>query len=94
MPILGPHAFLASAYALKGAAERAAAELAEARRLSGDDRYSSIPRLRATEDWGVPKIQALHETKPPFSPACARPGCRRNERLSAQMRVTGGTDPE
>ena len=55
-------AFLASAYALKGETERAAAELAEARRLVGDDRYSSIARLRAVESWGVPKIQALVET--------------------------------
>jgi Flp pilus assembly protein TadD len=54
--------FLASAYALKGDTERAAAELAEARRLVGDDRYSSIARLRAVESWGLPKIQALVET--------------------------------
>jgi TolB-like protein/class 3 adenylate cyclase/Flp pilus assembly protein TadD len=39
-------ASLASAYALKGETERALAELAEARSLSGDDRYSSISRLR------------------------------------------------
>ena len=54
--------FLASAYALKGDTERAAAELAEARRLVGDDRYSSIARLRAVESWGVPKVRALVET--------------------------------
>lgn len=42
------HAYLASAYALKGEIERAAIELFEARRLSGDDRYSSIARLKAT----------------------------------------------
>ena len=30
-----PHAYLASTYALKGETERAAAELADARRLSG-----------------------------------------------------------
>ena len=41
------HAFLASSYGLKGQTERAAAELAEARRLSGDDRYSSLARLKA-----------------------------------------------
>ena len=52
---------LASAYALKGETERAAAELTEARRLSGDDRYPSITRLRAARYFGVPKIQALHE---------------------------------
>jgi len=54
-------ATLASAYALEGETERAAAELAEARRLSGDDRYSSLARLKATGHWGVPKIRALFE---------------------------------
>jgi hypothetical protein len=34
--------FLASGYALKGDSERAAVELAEARRLVGDNRYSNI----------------------------------------------------
>jgi cytochrome c-type biogenesis protein CcmH/NrfG len=33
------HAFLASAHALKNETERAASELAEARRLSPDNRY-------------------------------------------------------
>jgi adenylate cyclase len=56
------HAFLAAVYALKGNMERAAAELAEARRLSGDDRYSSIARLRAVRYSGMPKVQALFET--------------------------------
>jgi hypothetical protein len=63
------HAYLASASALKGETERAASELAEARRLIRDDRYSSIARLRvvgfgATRDyWGVPpKIRTLFET--------------------------------
>jgi len=54
------HAFLASAYALNGETERAAAELAEARRLVGDDQYSSIARLK-TGYLGVPKIRALFE---------------------------------
>jgi len=54
-------AFLASAYALKGEPERAAAELAEARRLFGDDRLSSIAHLRTTETWRAPKIRALFE---------------------------------
>jgi len=54
--------FLASAHALKGDTERAAAELAEARRLVGEDRYSTIARLRAVESWGVPKVRALAET--------------------------------
>jgi tetratricopeptide (TPR) repeat protein len=54
--------FLASAYALKGDVNRAAAELAEARRLVGDNRYSSIARLRAADTWGVPQIKALVES--------------------------------
>ena len=61
-PGQGPHlhAWLASAYALEGESERAAAELAEARRLGSDDRYSSISRLRAAFT-GEPKAQALLE---------------------------------
>jgi tetratricopeptide (TPR) repeat protein len=55
------HAHLASAYALKGAAEHAASELAEARRLSGDDRYASIGCLKAVGFLGVAKIRALYE---------------------------------
>jgi TolB-like protein/Flp pilus assembly protein TadD len=53
--------FLASAYALQGDIERAAAERAEARSLVGDDRYSTIDCLRAAESWGVPKVRALAE---------------------------------
>lgn len=55
------HAWLAAACALNGEAERAAAELAQARALSRDGRYSSITRLRAAGHFGVPKIQALVE---------------------------------
>jgi len=56
-------AYLAAAYALNGAAERAAAaELAEARRLDPEDRLSSIARLKGAEYFGVPKIRALFET--------------------------------
>jgi TolB-like protein/Flp pilus assembly protein TadD len=54
--------FLAAAYALKGDAEGAATELAEAHRLVGDDRYSTIARLRAAGSWGVPQVRALFET--------------------------------
>jgi TolB-like protein/DNA-binding winged helix-turn-helix (wHTH) protein/Tfp pilus assembly protein PilF len=57
----GPHAWLASAYALKGDNGRAAAELAEARRLITDNRWSSIARLRVVGYWGVPKVRALYE---------------------------------
>ena len=55
------HAALASAFGLKGESKRAAAELAEARRLIADDRYSSIARLRASAIWVEPKIRALAE---------------------------------
>jgi len=52
----------ASAFGLNGETERAAAELAEARRLSADDRHSSIARLKAIGTFqGVPKIRALGE---------------------------------
>jgi adenylate cyclase len=54
---------LSSAYALRGETERAAAELAEARRLEGGDLFSSIARLKAHPGawWGVPKTRALYE---------------------------------
>ena len=60
-----PHAWLASAYALKGETERAAFELAKARKLTS--RYSSIARVKAAGTlggpgyWGVPKVRALFE---------------------------------
>jgi hypothetical protein len=44
---------------LKGEIEGAAASLAEARRLSGDNRYSSITALKTAVDFGVPKVRAL-----------------------------------
>lgn len=57
---------LASAYAHSGEIESAAVELGEARKLSGDGRYSSIAKLlRAGEIasgyWGAPKIRAWYE---------------------------------
>jgi adenylate cyclase len=60
--IPGPHAWLASAYALKGDMQPAAAELATARQLSGDNRYASIARHKATQSFGSPKNHALAET--------------------------------
>jgi tetratricopeptide (TPR) repeat protein len=59
----GFHAWLASAYALKGDAERAASELAEARRLSPDGRFASIARVRAApgEIFKAAKIRDLLE---------------------------------
>jgi TolB-like protein/Flp pilus assembly protein TadD len=55
------HAALASAYALTGDSERAALELAEARKLSGRGRFSSIARLSALGYFGVPQTRALFE---------------------------------
>jgi adenylate cyclase len=55
-----PHGWLAAAYALKGDLDRAAAELAESRRLLGGGAYSSIATIRAGY-WGVPAIRELHE---------------------------------
>jgi adenylate cyclase len=58
-----PRSRLASAYALRGETDRAAAELAEARRLDGGDLFSSIAGLKAFPGawWGVPKTRALWE---------------------------------
>jgi adenylate cyclase len=56
------HLLLASAYGVKGETERAAAELAEARRLRGGHVYSSIARLKAVPfgySATMPKIRAL-----------------------------------
>ena len=41
--------------------EKAAAELSEGGRLSSDDRFSSIAKLKPAYYWGVPSILALHE---------------------------------
>jgi adenylate cyclase len=56
----GIRAWLASAYALKGETERAFADLVEARRLAGDDRFLNIANLKAVVG-GVPTIRALYE---------------------------------
>jgi TolB-like protein len=50
---------LAAAFGLQGETERAAAELAAARRLSGDGSYASIAAMRATRHLGAPKVGAL-----------------------------------
>ena len=60
-----PRYLLASAYGLNGDLDRAATELAEARRLSGNSsgNYSSIARVRATSDLvAAPAIRSLAET--------------------------------
>ena len=76
----------ASAFGLNGETERAAAELAEARRLSADDRHSSIARLRALRTFRVCRRSAP-SARPPISPGCARPGCRTNNLLRAEDNV-------
>ncbi len=55
------HGNLAAAYALKGDSVRAAASLAEARRVAGEGSYSSIARLRAVARYEAPAIRALAE---------------------------------
>lgn len=86
---------LAAAYGLKGETGRAAAELAEARKLAGDV-FSSIAHLKAGLNLlrsGEVFSSILHSQasgasgcrtwvpcwKPPISPGCARPGCRKHE---------------
>src|SRR5262249_6145135 len=54
------YANLTAAYALNGETEIAAAKLAEARRLSSDDRYSSVARSQMRY-WGVPRVRALFD---------------------------------
>ena len=63
MPALPfPRSRLAAAYALRGETERAAAELAAARRLNGGDLFSSIAHLKAYPGaWGTPKTRVLYE---------------------------------
>jgi TolB-like protein/class 3 adenylate cyclase/Flp pilus assembly protein TadD len=57
-----PHALLASAYALSGNLDRAASELAEARRLTGEASFSSIAKIKAAGPRSLsPKTRALAE---------------------------------
>jgi tetratricopeptide (TPR) repeat protein len=59
--LAGPHAWLVSAYALQDDQRRAAAELTEAHRLSGDNRYASIAAHKATPWLGAAANYALAE---------------------------------
>ena len=65
MPTVPIHrSCLAAAYALRGETERAAAELAGARRLDGGNLFSSIAHLKAYPGfawWWAPKTRALYE---------------------------------
>jgi TolB-like protein/Tfp pilus assembly protein PilF len=54
----GPRAWLASAYGLTGDFDRASTELAHARSLSGDGRYSSITRFKGAQFY-APEVNTL-----------------------------------
>jgi len=56
------HQFLAAAYGSKGELELARAELAEAKRLVGSDRYSSVARSRANGDLYTPALRDRWES--------------------------------
>jgi TolB-like protein/class 3 adenylate cyclase/Tfp pilus assembly protein PilF len=58
--LAGPRAWLAAAYALAGNSERATAELVEARRLSGDNRYATVANFKRSAALGA-KMHALAE---------------------------------
>jgi tetratricopeptide (TPR) repeat protein len=56
------HWLLAAAYGFKGERERARAELTEAQKLTGSDRYSSVARTRANGDLYTPALRDRWET--------------------------------
>src|SRR6516225_6618551 len=56
-----PYSFLAAIYGLRGETDKAAANLAEARRQFPDGRYSSIGLYSIPGYWGVPRVAALFE---------------------------------
>jgi hypothetical protein len=87
--IVSFRSFLASGYALKGDTDRATVELSEARRLVGDNRYSSVARLRAVDSWGVPKIRALVEAT--YFAGLRKAGVPETDEVAAG--VGGGTGP-
>ena len=60
--IAPPHYFLAGAYGLKGELDRAKAELAEAQKLTGSDRDSTIARVRANGDLYTPAVRDRFES--------------------------------
>jgi hypothetical protein len=72
------HSWLASAYALKGETERAAAELAEAQRLAGESSFSSIAHVKAEGCGGSRRSAPCSRRR--ISPACAKPECRSSDR--------------
>jgi adenylate cyclase len=70
-------AYLASTYGLKGESERAAAELAEARRRAATIVIRASPACGRSDIGGCRRSAPC--SKPPISPVCARPACPRNE---------------
>jgi TolB-like protein/class 3 adenylate cyclase/Tfp pilus assembly protein PilF len=60
--LAGPHAWLASAHGLKGDLARARTELAEAQRLSRDNRYTSIAQHKSRQSLGSARTHALFES--------------------------------
>jgi tetratricopeptide (TPR) repeat protein len=71
------HNYLCSGCALKGDIARAAGQLAEACRLSGDGRFTSLTPLKAVIDFGAPSARTLYEGT--YLLACTRLACRRND---------------
>jgi TolB-like protein len=57
----GVRGALASAYALKGDTKRTSAQLAQARSLSGENRYASMAHLKAVSIFAVPTVRDLSE---------------------------------
>ena len=57
----GARWYLACAYGLKGELDRAAAELAEAQRLVGSDKYSTIARVRENGPLNTPALRDRFE---------------------------------
>ena len=76
--------WLAAAYGLKGDLPRAAAELADARKLAGNGAPANIAAARAISAGILPQRGLKHCWKPPISRACTGLGCRGTEVTIAQ----------
>ena len=57
-----PYFALAAAYGFKGERDHARANLAEAQRLLGSDRYSTVARVRVNSDLNTPAVRDRWET--------------------------------
>ena len=58
-----PYFALAAAYGFKGERERARVDLAEAQRLIGSDRYSTVACVRVNSDLNTPAVRDRWETE-------------------------------